>query len=98
MLATKPITTLIETVSYEAEGRCFAVCLSNGSELRVPVDLLTMEVWEDGQLKTAPCPTNEQLSEVRVWSGGRSIDIDRIKQNFGLEQLLKAIAAERRER
>lgn len=98
MFATKPITTLIETVSYEAAGRCFAVSLSNGCELRVPVDLLTMEVWEDGQLKTAPRPTNEQLSEVRVWSGGRSIDIDRIKQSFGLEQLLRAMAAERRER
>ena len=98
MFATKPITTRIETVSYEAAGRCFAVSLSNGCELRVPVDLLTMEVWEDGQLKTAPRPTNEQLSEVRVWSGGRSIDIDRIKQSFGLEQLLRAMAAERRER
>jgi hypothetical protein len=28
-----------------------------------------------------------------VWSGGRSIDIDCIKQNFGLELLLKAVAA-----
>ena len=72
--------------------------LSHGSELRVPVDLLTMAVWEDGQIKTAPRPTNEQLSEVRVWSGDRSIDIDSIKQNFGLKQLLRAMAADRRER
>ena len=52
-----------------------------------------MELWEDGQLKTAPRSTDAQLSTVRVWSSGRSIDIDCIKQNFGLEQLLKAIAA-----
>ena len=93
MLATKALATQIESVSYEAEGRCFAIALSNGSALRVPVELLPMELWEEGQLKTAPRPTDAQLSEVRVWSGGRSIDIDCIKQNYGLEQLLKAVAA-----
>lgn len=93
MLATKPLTTLIEAVSYEAEGRCFKVSLDNGSKLLVPVNLLVMELWEDRQLKAAPKPTDAQLSTVRVWSGGRSIDIDCIKQNFGLEQLLKAVAS-----
>lgn len=93
MLATKPITTLIEAVSYEAKGRCFEISLDNGSRLLVPVDLLVMELWEDGQLKAAPRPTDAQLSTVRVWSGGHSIDIDCIKQNFGLEQLLSAIAS-----
>lgn len=93
MLATKPITTLIETVSYEAEGQCFEISLNNGARLLVPVALLRMELWENGQLKAAPRPTDKQLSTVRVWSGGRSIDIDCIKQNFGLEQLLKAVAA-----
>lgn len=92
MLATKPITTLIEAVSYEAEGRRFEIS-HNGDRLSVPVDLLKMELWEDGQLKPAPRPTDAQLSTVKVWSGGRSIDIDCIKQNFGLEQLLKAVAA-----
>ena len=93
MLATKVITTLIESVSYEAKERCFEISLDNGSRLLVPVDLLVMELWEDGQLKAAPKPTDAQLSTVRVWSGGRSIDIDCIKQNFGLEQLLKAVAS-----
>ena len=93
MLATKPITTLIEAVSYDAEGRRFEISLNNGARLFVPVDLLTMELWEDGQLKAAPRPTDAQLSTVQVWSGGCSIDIDCIKQNFGLEQLLKAVAA-----
>ena len=93
MLATKAITTQIESVSYEAESRSFEIALSNGSALRVPVELLPMELWEEGQLKTAPRPTDAQLSEVRVWSGGRSIDIDCIKQNYGLEQLLRAVAA-----
>ncbi|MEO1396764.1 MAG: hypothetical protein AAFV90_28100 [Cyanobacteria bacterium J06634_5] len=92
MLATKPITTLIEAVNYEPEGRCFRISLDNGASLLVPVDLLVMELWEDGQLKAAPRPTDAQLSTVQVWSGGRSIDIDCIKQNFGLAQLLKAIA------
>ena len=93
MLATKPLTTLIEAVSYDAQERCFEISLDNGARLRVPVDLLKMELWEDGQLKAAPRPTDTQLSTVRVWSGGRSIDIDCIKQNFGLEQLLQAVAA-----
>lgn len=93
MLATKAITTLIESVSYESEGRCFEISLDNGSRLLVPVDLLVMELWEDGQLKAVPRPTDAQLSTVRVWSGGRSIDIDCIKQNFGLEQLLSAVAS-----
>ena len=92
MLVTKPITTLITSVSYEAEGRCFKISLNNGASLSVPVDLLKMELWEDGQLKPAPRPTDDQLSTVRLWSGGHSIDIDCIKQNFGLEQLLKAVA------
>jgi hypothetical protein len=52
-----------------------------------------MELWEDEQLKTLPNPTDAQLSTVQVWSGGQSIDIDCIKQSFGLEQLLKAIAS-----
>jgi len=93
MLATKPITTLIEAVSYEAEGQRFEISLDNGASLSVPVDLLKIELWEDGQIKAAPRPTDAQLSTVKVWSGGRSIDIDCIKQNFGLEQLLKAVAA-----
>ena len=92
MLATKPITTLIESVSYEAEGRCFEISLDNGASLLVPIDLLVMELWEDGQLKAAPRPTDAQLSTVKVWSGGRSIDIDCVKKNFGLEQLLRAVA------
>lgn len=91
MLATEPITTLIEAVSYEAKGRRFRVSLDNSASLLVPVDLLVMELWEDGQIKSAPKPTDAQLATVRVWSGGRSIDIDCIKQNFGLEQLLKAV-------
>lgn len=93
MLATKTITTLIETVSYEANERCFKVSLDNGSRLSVPIDLLRMELWEDGKLKKAPQPTDEQLSTVQVWSGGRSIDIDCIKQNFGIEQLIKAVTS-----
>ena len=93
MLATKPVTTLIKAVSYDAQERCFEVSLNNGAWLRVPVSLLKMELWEDGQLKAAPRPTDAQLSTVRVWSGGRSIDIDCIKQNFGLEQLFNAVAA-----
>ena len=93
MLTTKPTTTLIETVRYKAEGRCFDISLNNGFRLLVPVDLLVMELWEDGQLKAAPKPTDAQLSTVLVWSGGRSIDIDCIKQNFGLEQLLRAVAS-----
>ena len=93
MLATQPITALIKVVSYEAEGRCFKVSLNNGARLLVPVDLLVMELWEDGQLKAAPRPTDAQLSTVRVWSGGRSIDIDCIRQNFGLDQMLRAVAA-----
>ena len=93
MLATKPIRTLIETVSYEAKRRCFQLSLNNGASLSVPIDLLAMELWENGQLKAAPRPTDAQLSTVQVWSGGRSIDIDCIKQNFGLEQLLKAVTA-----
>jgi hypothetical protein len=93
MLATKPITALIEAVSHEAEGRCFEISLDNGARLLVPVDLLKMELWEDGQLKAAPRPTDAQLSTVRVWSGGRSIDINCVKQNFGLDQLLRAVAS-----
>jgi hypothetical protein len=93
MLATKSITTLIEAVRYETEGRCFEISLDNGARLLVPVNLPKMALWEDGQLKAAPRPTDAQLSTVRVWSGGRSIDIDCIKQNFGLELLLKAVAA-----
>jgi len=84
MLATKPITTLIESVRYEAKGRCFEISLDNGSKLLVPVDLLVMELWEDGQLKAVPKPTDAQLSTVQVWSGGRSIDIDCIKKTLGL--------------
>ncbi len=91
MLATRRITTLIEAVRYEADRRCFELLLDNGASLLVPVDLLVMELWEDGQLKVAPRPTDAQLSTVQVWSGGRSIDIDCIKQNFGLEQLLSAV-------
>lgn len=93
MRVTKFITTLIKDVSYEAEERCFRILLDNGSKLLVPVDLLVMELWEDGQLQAAPRPTDAQLSTVRVWSGGRSIDIDCIKQNFGLEQLLKVVVS-----
>ena len=97
MLATEPITTLIEAVRYEAARRCFEIALDNGAQLRVPVDLLVMELWEEGEIKAAPRPTDAQLATVRVWSGGRSIDVDCIKQNFGLEQLLRAVTTAKEE-
>jgi hypothetical protein len=64
MLATKSITTLIEAVRYEAEGRCFEISLDNGARLLVPVNLLKMALWEDGQLKAAPRLIDAHLSTV----------------------------------
>ncbi len=53
MLATKVITTLIESVSYEAKERCFEISLDNGSRLLVPVDLLVMELMGRRAIKSS---------------------------------------------
>ena len=89
------ISTLIQTVFYDPSRRSFVVNMDSGGSLVVPVSKLKMELHDKVQRRivTAPTPTDEQLSEVEVWGGGRSIDIACIKQNFGLKQLFDAIAS-----
>ena len=46
MLVTRPITTLVKAVNYEAAGRRFEISLNNGARLLLPVDLLVMELFK----------------------------------------------------
>ena len=89
------ISTLIRSVAYDSHQRSFVIGLDSGGSMAVPVDKLKMELHdrEARRIVQAPKPTDEQLSQVEVWGGGRSIDIACIKQNFGLEQLLRAITS-----
>ena len=79
---------MIDTVCYTPTSRTFEISFSSGASLSIPVDKLEMLTWVDDHWEDASKPSDEGLSSVRVWSGGRSIDVPDIHQNFGIDELM----------
>ena len=78
----------ITAVRYISESRELEVTFSSGARLGCPVDALKMVNWTGSKFVEAPQPTDEQLSNVRVWAGGYAVDFPEIQQNFDVDELL----------
>ncbi len=77
----------IVAVRYLAENREVELKFLNGARLSCPVDTLEILSWTGSEFVKAPCPTDEQLANVRVWAGGYAIDFPEIEQNFDIDEL-----------
>ena len=78
----------ITAVRYISESRELEVTFSSGARLGCPVDSLKMLDWTGSKFVPAPRPTDEQLSNVRIWAGGYAVDFPEIRQNFDVGELL----------
>ena len=78
----------ITAVRYIADARELEATFSSGARLGCPVDSLKMLNWTGSEFVQAPRPTDEQLSNVRIWSGGYAVDFPDIEQNFDVDELI----------
>ena len=81
----------IVSAEYLRESREIELRFSNGIRMGFPVDALQMLKWTGVEFVKAPQPTDEQLSQVRIWAGGYAIDFPEIEQNFDIEELTKML-------
>ncbi|MEL7524101.1 MAG: DUF2442 domain-containing protein, partial [Cyanobacteria bacterium J06553_1] len=75
-------------VQYIADTRELELKFSSGARLGCPVDALEMLNWTGSEFVQAPRPSDEQLTNVRVWAGGYAVDFPDIEQNFDLDELM----------
>lgn len=85
----------IIAVRYLPETREVEMKFASGARLGCPVDALEMLNWTGSEFVPAPRPTDEQLSNVRVWAGGYAIDFPDIEQNFDLDELTALLPIDR---
>ncbi|MBE9061501.1 DUF2442 domain-containing protein [cf. Phormidesmis sp. LEGE 11477] len=83
-------------VCYISGSREVEVTFTNGARLACPVDALEMLTWTGSEFVSAPRPTDEQLSSVRVWAGGYAIDFPEINQNFDIDELVALLPIDRK--
>lgn len=85
----------IVAVRYVPDARELEVKFSSGARLGCPVDALEMLTWTGESFVQASRPTDEQLSNVRVWAGGYAVYFPDIEQNFDLDELMALLPMER---
>jgi len=85
----------IVAVRYISGFREIEITFTNGARLACPVDELEMLTWTGSEFVPAPRPTDDQLSNVRIWAGGYAIDFPDISQNFDIEELIGLLPVNR---
>mgnify|MGYP001797387750 FL=1 len=78
----------IVAVEYLPALRELEVKFSSGARLGCPIDALNMLKWTGSEFSQVPQPTDQQLSNVRIWAGGYAIDFPDIEQNYDVDELL----------
>jgi len=85
----------VVAVEYLPEFRELEVKFASGARLGCPIDALKMLSWTGTEFIQAPKPTNQQLSNVRVWASGYAIDFPEIEQNFDVDELIALLPINR---
>jgi len=84
------ITVTPVSATYLSSSRELEITFNTGAKYRWPVDALEMlERSEDGQRwAQIPKPTNEQLSNVRIWNNKEILEFTDIEQHFSIPGLM----------
>jgi hypothetical protein len=82
---------LAESVTYEAGTRAVIVTLKDGSRHTWPIRLLEMVKSDAEGWVPLGSVTDRQLSDVRIYGGGRYIMWDELGQAFQISDLLAGI-------
>lgn len=84
-------TRLAIAAEYLSDSRELKVTLDDGSKHLWPVDRLQMEVWTGRAFEALTTPSDDDLSDVKVWGGGSSIYWETLKQVFDVDELLAGV-------
>lgn len=82
---------LATAARYVASSRELELTLDDGSRHLIPVDKLEMVERVDSAFAQIAPPTDEQLSDVKVWGGGSAIYWESIEQVFRVDELMDGI-------
>ena len=78
----------LATATYVTSSRELELTLDDGSRHLISVDRLEMVESASGDFVPIARPTDEQLSDVKVWGGGSAIYWESIGQVFRVDELL----------
>lgn len=90
-MATYEDERLATATRYVASSRELELTLDDGSRHLIPVDRLEMVESAPDAFVPIARPTDEQLSDVKVWGGGSAIYWESIEQVFRVDELLAGI-------
>ncbi|MGB3293045.1 MAG: DUF2442 domain-containing protein [Phormidesmis sp.] len=82
---------LATAARYVAASRELELTLNDGSRHLIPVDRLEMVENTPDAFVPIARPTDEQLSDIKVWGGGSAIYWESIEQVFRVDELLSGI-------
>lgn len=82
---------LAVSVHYIAPSRELEITLDDGSRHLIPADRLEMVESAPNAYVPIPRPTDEQLSDIKVWGGGSAIYWESIEQVFRVDELMAGI-------
>lgn len=82
---------LAVSARYIAASRELELTLDDGSRHLIPVDRLEMVESAPDAYISIPKPTDDQLSDVKVWGGGSAVYWELIEQVFRVDELVAGI-------
>ena len=82
---------LAVSTRYLASSQELEIALNDGSRHLIPVDKLEMVEETDNAFVPIAKPTDEQLSNVKVWGGGSAIYWESLEQVFRVDELMAGI-------
>lgn len=82
---------LATSARYLSLSRELEISLDDGSRHLIPVDRLEMLEETPSAFVPIVPPTEEQLTDVKVWGGGSAIYWEQIGQVFHIDELLDGI-------
>lgn len=90
-MATYEDDRLATAARYVASSRELELTLDDGSRHLIPVDRLEMVESAPDAFVPIASPTDEQLSDVKVWGGGSAIYWESIQQVFRVDELMAGV-------
>ena len=82
---------LATAVQYVVLSRELELTLDDGSRHLIPVDRLEMVESVEKNFALIAKPTDEQLSDVKVWGGGSAVYWELIEQVFRVDELMDGV-------
>ena len=90
-MATFEDERLATATRYIPSSRELELTLDDGSRHLIPVDRLEMVERDDDTFVSIAPPTDEQLSDIKVWGGGSAVYWESIDQVFRVDELMDGV-------